>query len=398
MLPMETQAVTQAEIDELEEKSKEIKAAQADLKSQLSVLSDDMDSATTRKTIIEQEIQLLIEEIDNTEKQLELLDGLIYIKVDEIQQAEVEEREQYALFCQRVRAMEEAGEVSYWSILFESSDFSDLIDRIIMIDEIMEYDQKVMDYLIAIRLRIIEEREELEVLRVEQEEIYVQQQAAKEDKVKQEAEVDKLIAQIAAKEAQLQALHNELNAAANSMDAEIRKKEQELAAVIAAANAANAANNSGNTSGVVSGSGYMWPLPAYDTLSSLYGNRTHPITGLANNHTGIDIPAPSGTPILSAKSGVVLTSTYNSSYGNYVVVSHGDGASTLYAHMSKRGVSEGDTVSQGAVVGYVGTTGSSTGNHLHYEIRINGSRVDPVNYYPGKKLYVYYGGVKTALN
>lgn len=128
-------------------------------------------------------------------------------------------------------------------------------------------------------------------------------------------------------------------------------------------------------------SGFLWPLPGRYNLSSLFGSRKHPITGKANNHTGIDIPASSGTSILAAKSGVVTTSTYNNSYGNYVVVSHSDGTSTLYAHMVRRNCSKGDTVSQGQVIGYVGTTGSSTGNHLHFEVRVNGSRVDPINYF-----------------
>lgn len=404
----EVKAVTQAEINALEAKAKEIQASKKEIESQLSVLSGDMDNATARKTLIEQEIQLLISEIANTEAQIDALEGMILIKVEEIQAAELEERKQYALFCERVRAMEESGDVNYWSILFQSSDFSDLLDRIIMVDEIMEYDNQVMDNLIAIRLKIIEEREELEVLRQEQEAIYLQQQQAKADKEKQEAEVDKLIAQIAAKEEQLNALHNELQSAANDMDAQIAAKERELAALLAASVAQqsssssatyNGSTSTGNTSTgvIVSESGFRWPLNGYDTLSSLFGNRIHPITGAANNHTGIDVPAAGGTPILSAKSGVVLISEYHYSYGNYVVVSHGNNQTTLYAHMSQRGVSVGDSVSQGGVLGYVGTTGSSTGNHLHYEIRINGSRVDPVSYYPDKTLYVSSGGVKTVL-
>ena len=134
---------------------------------------------------------------------------------------------------------------------------------------------------------------------------------------------------------------------------------------------------------MVSESGFLWPLNAsYNVLTSLYGPRRHPVTGKPNNHTGIDIPAPKGTKIMAAKSGVVVTSTYNNSYGNYVVVAHSDGTSTLYAHMSKRSVSEGQTVRQGDKLGEVGTTGSSTGNHLHFEFRVNGTRKDALDYYP----------------
>ena len=188
--------------------------------------------------------------------------------------------------------------------------------------------------------------------------------------------------QISATEADLKKQEAALRSAAAAADAEIRRKEKELASQIA---------------NVPSESGFLWPLSGYNTLSSLFGSRIHPITGKANNHTGIDIPAPAGTAILASKSGVVITSTRNRSYGNYVVVGHSDGTSTLYAHMSSRSVSQGQTVKQGQVVGRVGTTGSSTGNHLHFEVRVNGSRVDPVNYFKSKTLYVQSRGKKVQL-
>ena len=131
---------------------------------------------------------------------------------------------------------------------------------------------------------------------------------------------------------------------------------------------------------------YLWPLPGYYRLSSLFGYRIHPITGEAHSHTGIDIPAPGNTPILACKSGQVVTSAYHYSYGNYVVIDHGNGNSTLYAHMSSRAVSEGDMVTQGQTIGYVGTTGSSTGNHLHLEVRDNYTRVDPESKFPSLSL------------
>ena len=148
---------------------------------------------------------------------------------------------------------------------------------------------------------------------------------------------------------------------------------------------------------VPSESGFVWPLPGYYTLSSLFGGRIHPITGRPNNHTGIDIPAPGGTPIVAAKSGVVTKSLHKGSYGSYVVISHSDGTSTLYAHMSRRAVSAGQTVKQGQVIGYVGHTGSATGDHLHYEVRVGGSRRDPVSYYKNITLYVGYGSRRKVL-
>ena len=224
---------------------------------------------------------------------------------------------------------------------------------------------------------------ELEDARSAQEAARKLQEAAKAELAAQEAEVDAVIRDISAQEDVLECMEAELKREANAMDSQIKKLEQQYAAQIA---------------NVPSESGFLWPLPAsYNTLSSLYGSRTHPVTHKPNNHTGIDIPAPRGTNIYAAKSGVVTTSVKKGSYGNYVVISHSDGTSTLYAHMNKRAVSEGQTVKQGQVIGYVGTTGRSTGNHLHYEVRINGNRRDPVDYYKDKTLYASSGGQKAVL-
>ena len=274
--------------------------------------------------------------------------------------------------------MEEEGEMSYWSILFSSSDFSDLLDNFMMVEEFIDYDNRAMEELLALQAQIETDKADLETSKSEQEAAKAKQVAAQADLKEQEDQVDALIQEISGQEDQLEAAEAQLKAAADAMDDEIRRLEREMASQI---------------SGVVSESGFQWPLPAsWNTLSSLFGNRTHPITGRPNNHTGIDIPASRNTEIYAAKSGVVVTSTYNSSYGNYVVVSHSDGTSTLYAHMNSRNATVGQTVSQGQVIGYVGTTGSSTGNHLHFEVRVNGSRVDPVDYFPDMTLYVRSGG------
>ena len=329
-------------------------------------LAADRENAMARKTLLEQQINATRAEISSIAAQISKYDELIAQKQTELDEAEAEEQAQYELFCERVRYMEEQGEVSYWSILFSSKDFADLLDNAMMVEEIMDYDNQVMDQLIALREQIEQDKAELETARQEQQDAKAEQEAAQANLQAQESEVDALLSQISNQEDELEAREAQLRAASDAATAEIAAAERELAAQIA---------------NVPSESGFLWPLPGRYNLSSLFGSRKHPITGKANNHTGIDIPASSGTSILAAKSGVVTTSTYNNSYGNYVVVSHSDGTSTLYAHMVRRNCSKGDTVSQGQVIGYVGTTGSSTGNHLHFEVRVNGSRVDPINYF-----------------
>lgn len=359
-------AVTQAEIDAMKEEANSLKQQQEEIQDQLDSLAADRENAMARKTLLEQQINATRAEINTIAAQIAKYDELIAQKQEELSQAEAEEQAQYELFCERVRYMEEQGEVSYWSILFSSKDFADLLDNAMMVEEIMDYDNQVMDQLIALREQIESDKAELETARQEQQDAKAEQEAAQANLQAQESEVDALLSQISNQEDELEAREAQLRAASDAATAEIAAAERELAAQIA---------------NVPSESGFLWPLPGRYNLSSLFGSRKHPITGKANNHTGIDIPASSGTSILAAKSGVVTTSTYNNSYGNYVVVSHSDGTSTLYAHMVRRNCSKGDTVSQGQVIGYVGTTGSSTGNHLHFEVRVNGSRVDPINYF-----------------
>ena len=356
-------AVTQAEIDAMKEEANSLKQQQEEIQDQLDSLAADRENAMARKTLLEQQINATRAEISSIAAQISKYDELIAQKQTELDEAEAEEQAQYELFCERVRYMEEQGEVS---ILFSSKDFADLLDNAMMVEEIMDYDNQVMDQLIALREQIEQDKAELETARQEQQDAKAEQEAAQANLQAQESEVDALLSQISNQEDELEAREAQLRAASDAATAEIAAAERELAAQIA---------------NVPSESGFLWPLPGRYNLSSLFGSRKHPITGKANNHTGIDIPASSGTSILAAKSGVVTTSTYNNSYGNYVVVSHSDGTSTLYAHMVRRNCSKGDTVSQGQVIGYVGTTGSSTGNHLHFEVRVNGSRVDPINYF-----------------
>ena len=377
-------AVTQQEIDNLKKNANDIAAKKKDIQNQLKSIRADKSKALNSKELLEDQIDLTQKEIDNIQAQINAYGVLIAEKEGQLTQLEAQEAEQYDLFCQRVRYMEEEGDVSYWSILFSSKSFADLLDNFMMVEEIMEYDNKVMDDLLALEKKIQDEKTEVEQAKKEEEAAKAEQVAKRTELKSQTDEVDSLIKEISSQESVLAQAEQELKAAANAADAEIRRKEKELAAQIA---------------NVVSESGFQWPLPAgYNTLTSLFGSRIHPITKKANNHTGIDIPAPGGTAIYAAKSGVVITSVKKGSYGNYVVVSHSDGTSTLYAHMSKRAVSEGATVKQGQVIGYVGTTGSSTGNHLHFEVRVNGTRKDPVNYFKDKTLYVTSGGKKAKLS
>lgn len=365
-------AVTQADIDKLKKAQQASKDRQAQLKDQLSGLKDDQADAIQKRTLIQQQLEAISSEIDSIQGQITYYDGQIQQKEAERVEAVAKEEAQYDLFCQRVRAMEEDGTVSYWSIIFQAENFTDLLDRITMVDEIMDYDQAVMDQLVATRKQIEAIKADLETSRAEQQAKKEEQEAKKKEQQAKLSEAQALLDKINADTAEVNRQLDAESKAAAQIQADITAKQKKL-------------EEERKKQNIVldTGGDYMWPLPGYYRLTSAFGYRIHPITHKAHSHTGIDIPAPAGTPIYAAKGGQVVTSARHSSYGNYVVIDHGNGNSTLYAHMSSRAVSEGQIVKKGAVIGYVGSTGSSTGNHLHLEVRVNYTRTNPEKCFPG---------------
>ncbi len=371
-------AVTQSEIDALKKEQQESQAKQQQLKEQLAGVKEDQAAAQQKRQILAQQLDAINAEIANIDAQVAYYDGEIALKEVERGEAEKREAEQYELFCQRVRMMEEQGTVSYWSILFNAGSFSDLLDRIADVDAVMAYDNKIMDQLIATRQELERLQGELESARAEEQEAREQQEAKKAEQQAKVAEAQKLLDQINADVAEVNRQLEAEDAAAASLQAEITRKQKQL----------EEERKQQNVTLPPTGSGYQWPLPAGNlTLTSAFGYRMHPIDLVPHSHTGIDVSAAGGTPIYAAKGGQVIMSEYGSgvnwSYGNFVVIDHGDGTTTLYAHMSSRAVSEGQLVTQGQTIGYVGNTGNSKGNHLHFEVRVNGQRVDPEGCFPG---------------
>ena len=375
------QAVTQDEINDLKSQAASLKEEQAELQSQLDKLSNSKNAALDQKFVLEEKINVLQEQIALSEQAIQDYGEMIDQKEVELAEAQAEEAKYQEEFNERVRNMEERGSVSYWSVLFNASSFSDLLDQINAISEVMDYDNEVMDNLAAARQAVADAKADLEATISE---INSQSDAYSQKMHELEDDSDNVANQIAQAEKTYQA---QIEA---QKKAEEAKRQQQLAQQQAQQNQQNQSNSgsSGGSASTPSGggsassSGYLWPLSGYTRISSPFGYRICPFHG-RELHGGCDIPAPGGTPIMAAKSGVVVISTYGSSYGNYVVIAHGDGSRTMYAHQSKRAVSVGQTVSQGQVIGYVGTTGSSTGNHLHFELWLNSSsssRVNPVAY------------------
>lgn len=330
---------------------------------------------------LENQMELTEEDIKATEDIIDELDDDIVDKTAEIDATQQELDEQTELFETRMRVMYENGDLTYLDVLLSATSFSDMLTRLEQVSQIMEFDKKVI-------ARVQELKEQLETQKAELEEARAEQQAYKdtlEDKYAeledQRAEyqetVDKLEADQEAKERQIAAIEDEMD----EIDAELDRIAKEEAAKAAAAAAAAKGGSSSSYSYTIQEGELLWPCPIYNYISDSYGWRLHPIYKTEKFHKGTDIASGAGNPVLAAKGGTVVKSYYSSSYGNYIVINHGNGLMTAYAHLSARLAQVGDTVTAGQQIGKVGTTGASTGNHLHFEVYVNGTTVNPLSYF-----------------
>lgn len=362
--------VTEDDIADIKGELSEITNLKNQVQKELNAVRGDLTKAKEQLTWLQAQITLTEQEIDVSQRLLEQYDLKIERKIEEITDLEAQEAQQYEEFYSHVRWLEETGSVSYISILFKASSFSELLDYVVLIADIMEYSNRIIKDLETTQAELHEVREDLELSREEQAmaQKNLQEQKASLEQTRLEAEG--LYEEIKDTESELAAEAKKLAETEKEIAAELKKAEELYAAQIAALKASKE---------------WYWPLPGIYYISSMFGGRYHPITGKWHNHGGTDIPAAGGTKIYAAQDGVVTTvsKNKNSSYGWYCIITHANGRATLYAHMrSKAVVKEGQTISKGDLVGYVGTTGSSTGNHLHFELRINGEKSNVLLLYP----------------
>ena len=362
-------AVTQADIDALKSESSDLSAEKKELQAKLDALAEDKSTAMERKTLLDQQIAATTAQISNVEEQIQNYATLISQKQEELAQAQADEAAQYELFCDRVRAMEKRGEISYWSVLFRADSFTDLLSRLDMINEIMDADQRVIDELKNLQVQIETAKTELETSKAEEEAAKAELESRKSELDTQRSEANALIQQLTENENETEAALDELEAEQDAIRAEIQRLNEQLIAQQAASGQSTESNPGG----------YIWPVDSR-YITSTVGGRASPGGIGSTNHKGTDIGRVGYTsPVYASKAGTVIVSQYSSSYGNYVAISHGSGNTTLYAHMSSRKVEVGQYVNQGDVIGITGSTGNSTGPHLHFEVTENGVRVNPLN-------------------
>ena len=357
-----------AQIAALEQKKKEQQEKLKELEKQIAEAKAKKEDVMVTKNLLDQRNQLLLEQIDDTQNQID-------DAAAQIARYELLEQEQYELFCQQVRSEEERGSLSYLSVLFKATSMADLLNRMEFVNEVAEYNKTLIAAMKETRENIKAEKTEMEAKEAQLSE----QQDELQGKLD---ETTNLMNEYAADQRELEKLYAAEEAAGKAIVAEINRLMAE-------------------SDVVPSAEGFIWPVTTSRKISSPQGNRVSPGNGIgSSNHKGVDICNVSySSKIYATKSGKVLIASMpysdpdggRSGYGNYVVIDHGGGMSTLYAHMSIVKVSVGQYVSQGDVIGVTGNTGASTGPHLHYEVHsttmVNGRAVtvyeNPLNYLPG---------------
>lgn len=389
-----------ASSSEIKSKLADLRAKQAEIQKQSDELEksiaenkDQTKTLVSQKAEIDQEMEMSRQKIENLNEQIQQLNLLIAEKQTELEASVAKEEALQKQYKARLRSMEETGSVSYWSILFRASSFSDLLDRVDMIREIAESDQLMLKQLSAATQAVETERADLEQqklnlqqaeddLAVEQAELETKRAKADTLITQMQAEYASLSDEFLAAEADEAAVREQIKKTETDYFNALAKEQAAAAAAAAAANKPSSGSNSSSSSssGGASSGGFAFPL-AYSTgVTCAYGPRVHPINGNKSFHYGVDLAAGMNTEIYATKSGTVTGATYGEANGYYVTINHGDGYSSIYAHMTNYVVSVGDSVKQGQLIGYVGTTGWSTGPHLHFEILYNGSNVNPMNY------------------
>ena len=403
ILPVSASAKSSSEIKEeisgLKGDRSEIWAQLEELQSQQDAAWESIEEMVEQKNNIDQQIGLLYTEIENINAQIRSYTELIAANQEELDAAETRLAELNEKNKERIRAMEEEGKISYWSVIFKAKSFTDLIDRLNMMEEINRADKRRMNELSEAAQAVNEARAALETEKASLEESRVALKESERVLEEKRAEADAILAELNADKRALDQMEDAYEAEEAKLSAEIAAAEVEYTKALKAeeeerkrreeeerkkqeeANKKPVDSGSSGNPGSGSASSEGWGRPCtWRRLTSPYGYRTHPTTGQWKFHNGVDLANSQGTPIYAVRSGKVTVATYGGTYGYYVTINHGDGYSSLYAHMTHYVVSKGDTVSKGQLIGSMGSTGRSTGPHLHFSIFYNGSSVNPMNY------------------
>ena len=353
-------------------------------KSNISNTENEKKSVSTDIENLDAKIQVTSAKISTLESEIVRLNKDIAENQEKLQEAQVNLSENTDALRMRLREMYKRGNVNYLEVILNSKDIEELLRNNEIISSIARADRELIEF-IQEQIDTIKETEE--TLQIDKAKVSASKAAVENERQSYQAAVDAKNNYMKVLESNLDLYKAEFEKAQSNWDAldsEIARLQKEITAQkkaeeAAARRATRVHSNITVSSGPRNGQSYTWPLPGHYSISSPFGYRMHPILGYSKFHSGVDIPAPSGTPIVAAKSGTVIMSQLMSGYGNVVMVDHGDTV-TVYAHCSALNVGVGESVKAGDVIAFVGSTGLSTGAHLHFEVRVNGSPVNPLGY------------------
>ena len=369
-----------ASIQEKQEQIEEAEKAKSKIKSNITNIQAMVSALEKEKGDLEAYVTKLDEDLTDVQEKIAELKDLISEKETEIEETEEELEEaeeiqatQYENMKKRIKFIYEKGDTFYLELVMSSASFGEMLNKATYVEKISEYDATKLE----------EYKQTCEYIQACKEQLDAEKELLDEAKAQVEEEEANLETLISAKEGE----SNIKTADINNKEAAIKEYEEDLAAqtaTIQALEAAVAAERAqlaeAGEAIVYDGGMFKWPAPSYTRISDDYGNRTHPILGVQQFHNGVDMAAPGGSPILAAYDGKVVAAAYNASMGNYIMINHGGGLYTIYMHASALYVSTGETVTRGQKIAAVGTTGRSTGNHLHFSVRKDGAYVSPWNY------------------
>lgn len=380
MVSAANSATIKKKINNLEAEASDLADRKAALEAEISAMESKSQSTIDKKGQIDQQIEITRLEIQNTNDQIQEYNLLIAEKQAELDAGLKEQEELNAKYKARIRAMEKNGAVSFWSVIFQSKSFSDLLDNINMIKEISTADQMMLEKMRKNNEQIAATRSEMEKDREGLQTKIEELDALNSTLVEQKAEAEALIVKLSKELEELGGSYEELDAQEDAIRQQIMAAQRDYEAALSDEQKDRlSSDNANNAAG--GGTGFISPLPKGSAfVTDAYGYRTHPLYGYYAMHNGVDLAANHGTRVYAIASGYVNVSTYANVNGNYVSISHGNGYGSLYAHLDYATVSAGEYVTQGQVIGYVGSTGWSSGPHLHFEIHLNGSTVNPMSY------------------
>lgn len=380
-LPRPAYAATTSEIkDQITDLKVENAVIQAQIdsvRSQYNANASEIQALVDKKNAVDQEIALLHDQILNINEQLRIYGQMISDAQERLDDANLRLAQLNRQYKERIRAMEEEGEITYWQVIFESSSFTDMLDRMNMVDEIAAADtQRLVDLQVA--SATVEENQRIlneEMLDLQETR---QQLSDSEEMLKvKRTESDDILRELIAQQSEFQAVLDEASKIQDDLLTEIAQKQKELQAAQYKEELVKMALKGENPP---SNATWIEPVSGY-TISSPFGNRKSPTAGASSNHKGVDMACPSGTPIYATRAGTVTVASYQAGgAGYYVSINHGDGFASIYMHMTRYVVSKGQSVAQGALIGYVGSTGIATGPHLHFGVSYGGTYVNPMAY------------------